>query len=394
MVRLLFLSLATLVIGAGIVLSNGDAASTPGVRLAGPPQVVFHWARDACEPSDIPDAPARAFRDFKGRVVLLASHDLTRRMIGPDLNNIRHNCKVIMASRADSHPARFADREWIMATYTRNGKRVYALIDDEYHGHRYPGRCPSGNRRKCWYNALTLAVSRDGGRTFRHAHRPPRHLVASLPYRYRPDGGPFGLFAPSNIVYRQADGYYYTLTRAEQIEEQATGVCVMRTRHLSRPSSWRAWDGQGFRVKFVDPYKRRSASPGAHVCQPVARQEITKMTQSLTYSTYFNQFLLVGIARYSAELHKPVTGVYFSLSSDLIHWTQAKLLMEAEVPQAYHCGDPAPILYPSVLDPSSPSRNFTTTGSRPYLYFTRWNLAGCRRGLNRDLVRVPIEFSK
>jgi hypothetical protein len=391
MVRLPLLLLATLVVCAGILLRDGDAAGTESARVAGPPEVVFHWATAACEPTDIPDAPARAFRDFRGRAVLLASHDVTRRMIGPDLNSLRHDCKVVMGSRSDLHPSRFADREWLAAPYTRDGKRIFALVHDEYHGHSHPGRCPSGNRQKCWVNTLTLAVSNNGGRSFRHAHRPPRQLVASLPYRYKPDSGPWGLFAPSNIIYRREDHHYYALMRAEEIGDQASGVCLMRTRHLSRPSSWRAWNGQSFSVKFIDPYRSRSRSPGAHVCQPVAKQEIAKMTQSLTFNTYFNKFLLVGLV---VKPRKGRSGVYFSVSSDLIHWTEAKLVMEAETPQTYRCGDPAPIRYPSVLDPTSVSRNFATTGSRPYLYFTRWNLAGCRRGPDRDLIRVPIEFSQ
>ena len=45
--------------------------------------------------------------------------------------------------------------------------------------------------------------------------------------------------------------------------------------------------------------------------------------------------------------------------------------------------------YPVVLDPLSPSRNFQTVGQRAYLYFTRFN----NFGYDRDLLRVPIEFS-
>jgi hypothetical protein len=47
-----------------------------------------------------------------------------------------------------------------------------------------------------------------------------------------------------------------------------------------------------------------------------------------------------------------------------------------------------------VLDPQSKSRNFETTGRRPYLYFTRFHYSACQQTLDRDLVRVPIEFRK
>jgi hypothetical protein len=68
--------------------------------------------------------------------------------------------------------------------------------------------------------------------------------------------------------------------------------------------------------------------------------------------------------------------------------------VETEPPWVYQCGDPNPILYPAVLDPNSSSRNFETTGKQVYLYFTRFNYASCTMTADRDLIRVPIEFSK
>ena len=51
-------------------------------RSNGPPQTVFSWAKDRCEDLDIPDLPARAFRDAQGRVQLIAAHYINRRFIG------------------------------------------------------------------------------------------------------------------------------------------------------------------------------------------------------------------------------------------------------------------------------------------------------------------------
>jgi len=96
----------------------------------------------------------------------------------------------------------------ISAPYTIGGTTVYALVHDEYQGNTHPGQCPSGEYFKCWYNAVTLAVSRDGGKTY--ADPAPR-LVASVPYRYGPDQGPIGIFTPSNIVRNERDGYFYAL---------------------------------------------------------------------------------------------------------------------------------------------------------------------------------------
>jgi len=47
-----------------------------------------------------------------------------------------------------------------------------------------------------------------------------------------------------------------------------------------------------------------------------------------------------------------------------------------------------------VLDPESTSRNFETTGRRPYMYFTRFHYRDCVQTLNRDLVRVRLSFSR
>ena len=109
-------------------------------------------------------------------------------------------------------------------------------------GDKHVGRCPSGDRQACWYNSITLARSTDGGRTFSQ-RAPPGHLVASVPYPYEPDAGPFGLFGPSNIVYRAEDQHYYALIQAQRYGAQRAGTCVIRTARLDRPGAWRAWDG-------------------------------------------------------------------------------------------------------------------------------------------------------
>jgi hypothetical protein len=387
----------------------GGAAKTadsPTARLAGPAQVVFDWSKDACEARDLPDFPARAFRDSHRRVQLIASHFNGRRAVGRDLDHLRHRCKVVMASHMDPDPAKFDDREWIASTYSRNGKRVFALVHSEYHGYEHAGRCRSRKFNpvtpKCWYNAITLASSTNGGRSFRHA-RAPRHLVASVPYQYVPDVNAFGIFNPTNIV--KKDRYYYVLVRVANYKHQKGGVCALRTRKLSDRTSWRAWDGNRFAVRFVNPYRRPVSRPEEHVCRPVAPVQIAKMSHSLTYNSYFKKFLLVGVAgktvRPKGADGRPVPGggrtvfgVYYSLSDDTVNWSERQLLMEAEMTWTYRCGDRGPIRYPSLIDPNSRSRNFATTGQRAYLYYTQFNYVSCRPTLDRDLVRVPIAFGK
>jgi hypothetical protein len=101
-------ALATVVAGLLILI---EVDSVVAVRVTGTEENVFDWSQSACEAADIPDTPARAFRDASGRVQLIASHYINRRMIGSDLNHVARDCRVIMRSDFDPDPADFDDRE-------------------------------------------------------------------------------------------------------------------------------------------------------------------------------------------------------------------------------------------------------------------------------------------
>jgi hypothetical protein len=378
-------------------LRPGSVTTSPSrlaaVSIAGPEQTVFRWRKQACSPLDIPDLPARALRGAGGRAQLFSAHFVNRRFVGAGLGRLSHPCRVVMSSERNPDPGKFAGWEWIAAPFSPDGRRVYALVHDEFHGNEVPGQCTSGDHLKCWYNGITLAVSSDGGRTFHHAAPPPRHLIASIPYRYTPDGGPIGLFAPSNIVLNPDDGYYYAFVRAEAHQDQQQGACLMRTKTLADPGTWRAWDGSGFSVRFVNPYSSARVNPAEHVCAPVDVNDIGGMTESLTYNTYYGKWLLVGSSQDQVK-GQNVSGIYYALSDDLIHWSHRKLIHEVEFVWTYQCGDSSPIAYPSVIDRHSKTRNFATSGRRVDLYFTRLHYVACQQNLHRDLVRVPIRFAK
>ena len=351
-----------------------ELAITPAADTA---QVVFDWKTQACERWDVPDAPARAWRGADGQVRLLASHHRARLMAGPRLDALKHDCRVVFQADHDAAPEHHDDRGWLVSPYTLDGETVHALVHNEFHGHTRPALCPSRKYASCWWNSITATVSTDGGRTF----GPPRY-VAGLPYPYQGDlGRRAGLFSPSSIVER--DGWYYSMLFAEPFGAQKRGVCLMRTRDLADPASWRAWDGKGFTVAFAGP-TAATADPAAHVCAPLPRLfgTVTSLVRHRPSGLY--------VALMQGRPKGKPGGVWASTSADLVTWSAPQLVWESPPSFAPDCGARHAYDYPSLLDPSSPSRNFEDIGETAFLYLTRDALDRCKRTTERDLVRLPV----
>jgi hypothetical protein len=361
------------------------------MRITGDAEVVFDWTTEHCIPENIPDLAARAFRDASGTVHLILSHHANYQMLGPDLDHVKVDCNEIFGSDQDADPSHFNDEEWIASPYTEDGQTIYALVHDEYQGHTHPGQCPSGDYFDCLDTSLTVAVSRDGGNTYEDALPPPADLVATLPSAYQAGAGPFGIRNPSNII-KGKDGYYYAYMNISQYLNQQQWVCAMRTQDLSDPKSWRFWDGSGFNGEFIDPYAQKGSTPGYHACAALAIDQIgASLNDSITYNTYLNKYVLIGNSADHLD-GREVWGWYYAFSDDLLHWTRRELLAEEPLPWTVgNPGSDVSVLYPSLLDPASESRNFETTGRTAYVYFTRMNYG--QGHLDRDLVRVPVEFA-
>ena len=251
--------------------------------------------------------------------------------------------------------------------------------------HIGPAPCPSGEHYICTLISLTYAVSTDGGKTYTQPQA-PAHLVANAPYQYDPDVMR-AIWQPSNIVKHPRDGYYYVLVQRDDLIPASStyvqGTCVMRTQTLDDPTSWRAWDGEGFNMRFINPYVETNVDPAQHTCQFVS-PENGALTYGLSYSTFFEKFVAVGVSGW------PVPGFYFALSDDLINWTPKQLIMEA--PQSFTTRGKMPYFpYPSLVDPDDPSISFDSVGQSPYMYFSRTNSIW---PLDIDLMRVRVRFSK
>ena len=269
----------------------------PVLKITGVEEIVFDWTSDRCENHNIPDLPARAFRGADGQVQLIISDNYNYRMVGPDLNTLAVDCNPIMLSDNDADPSLFNDNEWIASPYTLDGMTIYALTHNEYQGHIHPGKCPQNDYFSCWDNSITLSISTDSGRTYSDAFQPPSHLVARLPFVYEAGAGPDGYRGPSNII-KGKDDFYYSFFNVSMYRTQRQWVCLMRTDDLSDPASWRYWDGREFEGLFINPYIDPPINPVGQVCTALASDEIgASMNESITYNTYLDRYVLVGIKR-------------------------------------------------------------------------------------------------
>ncbi len=375
----------------GVLLAPAAAAepSAPVLHLradATAEERVFDWERDRCERWDIPDAPARAFRDADGEVHLIAGNHRNRRASGPTLDAVDHRCAPIYEAGGVDEPGAYDDRGWIASLFTRDGVRVEALVHMEYHGHRRPARCPAGDYMACWRNALVGVVSTDAGRSFRVPAAGPR-AVAALPYRYTGTAGErTGYFNPSNML--RFDGHLYVYVYAEDLGAQARGVCLLRRPVDGGNADWRAFDGEGFDVAFADPYDEAPPRPQRHVCTPLAG--VTATLSTVVRHEPSGRFVAVSPMTARDADGRPRSGVYWRESADLVHWSAPRLLLEAPLLWRHDCGEETVIAYPSLLDPKSASRHFDRIGDRVWLYLVRMRLHGCRASPDRDLVRLPV----
>jgi len=362
------------------------------LTVTGPEEVVFDWTTDRCEQAHIPDIAARAFRDADGRVQLTIGHWNTYRMIGPTLDEVVTDCSTVqLRSDFDPDPSTFNDSEWLGSPFTFDGETVYAVVHNEYRGDTHtgarPGQCPSGQRLSCLDTSFTMAVSTDGGNTFSDIAEPPRHLIATLPYTYLDDTVPSGIRQPSNVI-EGPDGFFYLFGNVSDQPDEEQWVCAMRTDDLADPTSWRFWDGEGFGGVWKNPYVE-AVDPEQDKCAPLAPEALTgSIQESIVYDEALERYVMVGVSNDPATAD-PRWGVFYSTSENLIDWTAREFLIELSVNATVDDPDiDTTHAYPAIIDPDSPSLNFSTSDGEMYVYMSRFNFGGS--SLDRDLLRWPI----
>ena len=196
----------------------------------GSEEMVFDYGTEHCplDQWDIPDQPARAFRDAQNRVHLHFAHHEPRRNIGTSLNDASnlgsHDCAerpgspdgVTSWSNRNPDPAAFDDYTWLSAPYTLDGITVYSLTHQEYRGwHHTCPLPPNQDTTKCWYNSVNLSTSTTYGDLFTHTAA-PTHVAITMPDVWVDGTGPYGVFSPSNIIKKNPDdGYLYSVCEGE-----------------------------------------------------------------------------------------------------------------------------------------------------------------------------------
>lgn len=233
------------------------------------------------------------------------------------------------------------------------------------------------------FSAVTLLSSNDGGRSWDRALPPPQHVVAASPVKFSEGNNRLGFRSPSNIVQGHgnlSEYYYATVTSGwgmpgsesacsnyvDPLGLQHFCTCVMRTRDLTDPKAWRAWDGHGFSATLhATPYEDPPPDPRQHVCQPVSNVTYP----SVLWSAYYGRYIMLGTAGGHDK-----SGWSFQLSDDLVHWgDEIMVSVERFSPQGNTTTNStengfALYAYPSLLDPESPRTNYDTVGQVAYIY--------------------------
>ena len=384
-----------------ILLAATAATAEPGLSVAAgaPVETVFRWATQRCGDMNLPDSPARALRTRDGGVALVASHYLVVPLLGPDFGQLAPACAASSRGAEDADPAAFRDRVWVQALipYEDGGRRrILGLASHEYMGWRHPGRCDApfdgpGRRPaafRCWYSAITLLVAEEGDWRFRPVPRAPPVAASPLPY----DPGATartGFFSVSNAIL--ADGHATVLAYTEGLPGQPRGNCLLRAPLDDLVGGWRALSGGTFSARLSGAYGAAAAPPapcdvvGAGVFRGAPVRSVVRVAAA------DGEWYVATIARDGRD--GVPGGIFVTASRDLRDWRPARLLWD--VPP-FRSQPEAGVYYqyPSLLDHASASDLFDRVEAgehaRLHLYLTRFNLEDRRRGLDRDLVRVPV----
>lgn len=364
-----------------ICLSCSYVLADVRVEAVGEIKTLYSWEVDRCEAEFIPDSPARAFRRYDGKTLLLATHRENWVLEGDTLLNVQPRCRSVLRSSAYANSGLGA--LWIEAVYTPDGKNVYALVSNDLTSVMLGQGCKKdGKPGRCWVNRILAARSLDGGTNF-SLEPEAKRAVATAGDDF-PEGREerYGVFTTSNI-FRWRD-HYFTFVWRGSAGRTKSGNCLLRNADPSKPHEWLGWDGRQFSIK--------SAEKGAILdCAIVAPKELVGEVRSVIFDKKSGMW----IAAFSGRLNvdgKLTTGFYYSVSKNLVEWSTPRLAMAAPTKPREQQSDYF-LMYPSMLDPNSKSRIYDTLdGDQPVMFFTKQHLLHGRGTMKRDLQFVQLRI--
>jgi hypothetical protein len=379
-------SLAVLFLAAASSAIAGSAAPV-AVTVEGPERTISVGAAAPCDNSDLPDAPARAFRNAAGEMVLFAPNYPNRAFTGPDLAHLVKDCRVRFSAAGSADPLLLDDRTWLHAFHTDDGGNVFAFASASFIPYRHRMPCSAGTARTdCWRNGIAALTSKDGGRTFTYLGTPPGHIVFPPPPVYRDDlASPPGFMSTTNIV--PWNGALYTILWRRDDAGRGEN-CLARsvgndTRH------WQVWNGHA----FVDAaaFDGTAWSTATTDCAPIGPSG-DPWIRGLVYHPASRTFIAVFQYRSGSD-----HGFAVATSTDLLTWSEPAMLWQADlaadVDADPHIGD-SWVSYPAIIDSGSSDRNFATIGDTASLVFVRFVVSAVTpTRVTRHLATIAIRVT-
>ena len=372
---------------------NGGHVNSFRVALSGVPHVVPISLKMTCAIQNnsangkelVPDAPFRALRLMDNRILIFAEDSNNMPYTTVNFKRVVQTlCHSLLKWPKSRSVFDFSDFKWIVSPYTLNGRDIFALVHNEYHGWKYLSKCRMravtemrAPNSVCTYDNISGVWSTNYGKLFK-ASGNRESLIARFPYNFNDNMNIIGVRDPTNIILSPIDGKFYFMARVDHYLRQPAGECLFRNSKLG-VRGWRAWNGKSFSINMRALVVDKSARA---ICAPV----IGIFISSIVYSINNHTFLGVGMGPFGAK---------YATSPNLISWSMPRVFMRGERPgmwQPNYAREP-PSAYYSVIDPSSKSRNFDTIGRHPYLYYVRYGVnAKHIEWSDRQLMRVRLQI--
>ena len=306
-------------------------------------------------------------------------------MLGQDFFHLAQQCDPILP--VSEYHTSVRGSLWIEATYTFDGKSIFAVASQDLSDVEEAKGCRKGtSRTRCWVNALASARSSDMGDSF-HVKASDDQGIASMGLSYHSDwNGREGFFAISNILRRGS--FYYAFISMEDNQNKQSGNCLIRTMDLASPFAWRGWDGFHFNVSL----RAKKIIPGQS-CTIVGDGNLVSDVRSINYIPSKSIFVAVFLGNLPNAVGKRTSGAYYSTSQDLLNWSIPRLVVSLPIRPRVD-SDEEIVNYPVILDPSSKSQNFETIDTNsPVLVYVDEKLLHGVGTMDRNIDFIPLKLN-